>query len=225
MRQNRRVYLKSSQIEIIAELLGKTRIFSGADKEMLIQAVEAGELKSYERNETIFCEKEYTRALVLIVSGSASVTKGKIAMSKLSKGELFGAVTLYSDYNYYVTKVTANAKSKVLFLSKETISDMMAKNIEIAENFIEYLSERIYFLNSRIDAFTAGSAADKLREYLINNAVCVDGEKVFSPNSIMEIAKKLDLARASLYRAIDELCKNGEIEKCGKKFIIKTVDK
>lgn len=41
----------------------------------------------------------------------------------------------------------------------------------------------------------------------------------------MEIAKKLDLARASLYRAIDELCKNGEIEKCGKKFIIKTVDK
>jgi len=211
--------------EATVKLLKETRLFSGVPDGVLEQAVLSGRIKSYERGEIIYDEERYSKALGIILKGSAQVKKGRVIMSRLEKGDVFGAITLYSESNYYVTQITSTGKSSVLFLSKGTVSEMMEKSSKIAENFIAYLSERIYFLNGRIEAFTAGSAGDKLREYLQKNAREVNGIKSFTPNSILELAKKLDLGRASLYRAIDELCTSGEIEKQGKTFYIHNLNK
>lgn len=214
-----------SQLDATLKLLKNTRFFSGVEDELLRQAFFSGEIKGYERGEIIYDEERYSRALGIILSGSAQVKKGRVIMSRLEKGDIFGAVTLYNESKFFVTQITAAARSRVLFLSKKSVSGLMGKDSRIAENFIAYLSERIYFLNGRIEAFTAGSAGDRLREYLQKNARDVNGNKTFTPNSIIELAKKLDLGRASLYRAIDELCEGGEIEKQGKTFYIKNLNK
>ena len=91
---------------------------------------------------------------------------------------------------------------------------MLVSYTELALNYIKFLSGRIEFLNLKIDAFTATDAAQKLSLYLYNST----SEET---KNLTELAKRLNMGRASLYRAVEALEKEGIIEKNGKKITVK----
>ena len=74
-------------------------------------------------------------------------------------------------------------------------------------NYIEFLSDRIRFLNKKIRFFTSGSAERRLALYLDS----FNEEKIELEAGMSAIADMLDIGRASLYRAFDKLTEDGFI--------------
>lgn len=203
----------------IVGLLSGTAIFAGAgDTDALVR--EYGRVARYARGETVFSPERYERALGLIISGRLCVAKGRAHISELGRGELFGAVAIFGGEDYYVTAITAKTESSVLFLGREAMSEYMHTHTDIAENYIKYLCERIYFLNAKIDSFTAGAADGGLAAFLLRNAAERGEGPCVEIKNRSELAKRLCISRASLYRALAALEGRGAIRCEGSDIIV-----
>ncbi|NLX93829.1 MAG: Crp/Fnr family transcriptional regulator [Clostridiales bacterium] len=216
---------QSDQNKAVALLL-QTKLFESADAAVLKSGIEsAGELSTFVRGETIFSNDSYKPAIGLLLSGKARVTKGRTVISTLEKGSLFGAVTLFSTSKRYATEISAVSLCKVLFLPRTLISRLMQENSTIAENYIAYLSQRIYFLTDKIDAFTAGSAEMRLAGWLLSNSKS-DGDGVrANVSNLSLLARELDIGRASLYRAFDFFIEEEIIDRDDKTITITDLKK
>ena len=207
-------------------LLLQTKLFESSDAEILKSAIRSeGELHTFTRGETIFSNGNYKPAIGLLTGGKARVTKGRTVISTLEKGSIFGAVTLFAEKQRYATEITAVSGCKVLFLSRKLISGLMRENSGVAENYITYLSQRIYFLTDKIDAFTAGSAEMRLAGWLLNNCKDDGDCKYASVSNFSLLARELDIGRASLYRAFDFFTEAKVIRRDDEKILITDEEK
>lgn len=214
--------MKRELINEAVLLLRKTKIFQTADVDFLKECLtSAGNFCDFKRGENLLSNNSYQQTIGLILTGTANVTKGKAIMSVLEKGSLFGAVTLFSEKPYYATEIMAATQCNVLFLSRELVCTLMSTNTAIAESYIAYLSQRIYFLTDKIDAFTAGSAESRLANYLLNNKLQNEkSDSTVTVNNSSLLARELNIGRASLYRAFDFFAAQGAIERDGKKITL-----
>ena len=166
---------------------------------LLLESKET-EIKKYAKNQIIYGENEFKRCLGIILKGEANVYKGSVHMSRLRKGEMFGAVTLYSERTCFATTVKAVTDVTVAFLPKTLIDELMKADITVAQNYIAYLSERVYYLNGKIAGFTKPTALQKLEKYITDT-----GDSELTAYSATELAKHLGIGRASLYRAMAKI--------------------
>ncbi len=202
----------------VLDALCATKLFIGVSRKNLSSLLEAQEKTTviYKRGDVIYSPDNYENSLGFIIRGSVNVIKPSsgVIISNLTKGDIFGAVTLYSQKGYYVNKLVATTETKVLFIDRATVNVLMIQDQALAVNFISYLSDRIYYLNSRIDSFTGGSAESRLASYLIAS---FGGYKTLQlKQPFTKLAVSLDIGRASLYRAFDSFVDAGAIEKDGK---------
>lgn len=211
----------------VLDALCATKLFFGVSRKSLSELLEAQEKTTvvYKRGEEIYTPEKYDTSLGFIIRGNVNVIKpaGAVTLSTLSKGDIFGAETLYSQRDYYVARLVASTETKVLFIDKNTINVLMVREQALATNFISYLSDKVYYLNSRIDSFTGGSAESRLATYLIE---CFGGYKTLQlKQPYTKLATSLDIGRASLYRAFDSFISSGAIEKDGKYIRLLNEDK
>lgn len=194
--------------------LNETELFSWAsEQDLLILSKEFSEIKHFKKNENIFFKGSTEKCIGIILKGEAIVTKEYIVISQLKKNQLFGTVTLYNNDSEFVNNIIAKSDCDVVFISKNGIDYLISKSPKFAKKYIEYLSKRIYFLNHKIESYTMPTAEEKLYNYI----ACLSKEKTFNLNiNMTDLAKQLNLSRASLYRAFDELIKQGRIDKKGK---------
>lgn len=215
--------------EIETELVSKTELFRGSPPSMLtrILAVSDCTAAEYEKNEVVYDKTNFYRSLGIVLEGRLRVTKENadkrpIVMSTLQRGAMFGAAALFNSEPEYATKITAIERSRVLFLPQRLIKRMIEREPDIAENYIRYLSERILFLNRKIYFLTAGTAEQRLAGFLLDNLAV--GEFSEMPMTMHRLADALNMSRASLYRAFDELTASGAVSKQGKLVCINNAD-
>ena len=185
---------------------------------------EYGEEVTYNKNEVIFSHSEFKNKIGILFKGTAKVYKGKMPLSVLESGDVFGAVTLFSDKDYFTTDIIAQSDCKIIFISKEGIKFLLKNNEKFAENYIGYLSDRIYFLNSRIDFLTSDNVENSLISFIKNNADYSQNKPFLKIKSYSELALKINSGRASLYRAMDNLEKCGIISRDGKNIYLERKD-
>lgn len=215
--------------EIETELVSKTELFRGSPPSMLtrILAVSDCTAAEYEKNEVVYDNTNFSRSLGIVLEGRLRVTKENadkrpIVMSTLQRGAMFGAAALFNSEPEYATKITAIERSRVLFLPQRLIKRMIEREPDIAENYIRYLSERILFLNRKIYFLTAGTAEQRLAGFLLDNLAV--GEFSEMPMTMHRLADALNMSRASLYRAFDELTASGAVSKQGKLVCINNAE-
>lgn len=203
----------------IIEILKSTFLFSSIKDEDLLKIVtDFTNEKSYKKNSIIFSKNSEEKCIAIIVKGTAQVKKEHIVLNTLKQGDMFGAITLYNNSKYFVNDIVAISDCRVIFINKDGIDFLISKSPRFAKKYIEYLSDRIYFLNGKIDTYTSPTADDKLYAYLVS----ISNDNIANLNIKMtELAKQLNLSRASLYRAFDELIEKGKISKDKKKITIK----
>ena len=211
------------------ELVLKTELFRGSPPGVLtrILAVSDCTVAAYEKNEVVYDKTNFSRSLGIVLEGRLRVTKENadkrsIVMSTLQRGTMFGAAALFNSEPEYATKITAIEHSRVLFLPQRLIKRMIEREPEIAENYIRYLSERILFLNRKIYFLTAGTAEQRLAGFLLDNLAV--GEFSEMPMPMHRLADALNMSRASLYRAFDELTASGAVSKQGKLVCINNAE-
>lgn len=215
--------------ETETELVLKTELFRGSPLSVLkrILAVSDCTTADYEKNDVVYDKTNFSRSLGIVLEGRLRVTKENadkrpIVMSTLQRGALFGAAALFNSEPEYATKITAIERSRVLFLPQRLIKRMIEREPDIAENYIRYLSERILFLNRKIYFLTAGTAEQRLAGFLLDNLAV--GEYSEMPMPMHRLADALNMSRASLYRAFDELTESGAVSKQGKLVCINNAE-
>lgn len=215
--------------ETETELVLKTELFRSSPPSVLtrILAVSDCTAAEYEKNEVVYDKTNFSRSLGIVLEGRLRVTKENadkrpIVMSTLQRGAMFGAAALFNSEPEYATKITAIERSRVLFLPQRLIKRMIEREPDIAENYIRYLSERILFLNRKIYFLTAGTAEQRLAGFLLDNLAV--GEYSEMPMPMHRLADALNMSRASLYRAFDELTEIGAVSKQGKLVCINNAE-
>ena len=95
---------------------------------------------------------------------------------------------------------------------------LIARQPLFRDNYIHYLSCRIRFLSDKIDALIQGTGEKKLTGFLLRQ---MDGEGLVSLNcSMTELAARLNISRAALYREMQKLEERDAIRRDGRTIVI-----
>lgn len=196
-------------------LLARTPLFQGLPETLVLRAASdrRSTLAQAARGETIYTPHAFSRSLGAVLSGKVEVRKGELIVSVLKPGDLFGAAALFNDRTDYAARLTARSPCRLLFLPQELIEELMAASPALARQYIRYLSGRIRFLEQKIDSLVAGTAEERLARFL--RAQSQDGLASLDC-SLTGLAGRLNVSRASLYRALDALEARGAIRREGR---------
>lgn len=212
---------RSSNPAAYARQIADTFLFSGVSESEITALVtsEGVRVEHFEKDVVIFNRFQNERALGLILYGSCLVTKesetGKMPMSVLRQGDLFGAASLFHREEQYVARVAAAESAWILLISEEALKGMMRKDFRIAENYLAYLTARIRFLSDRLDGFLPQSVEDRVLQFIRQHA---ENGLFESEWSVSALAESLRVSRTTLYRAIDKLVLEGKLAKHGRTF-------
>ncbi|MBK5242289.1 Crp/Fnr family transcriptional regulator [Clostridium sp.] len=205
-------------------------LFSGTNRTILEGILlEKANISDFKKNCTIYDRDNYFNGLGIIINGSAIVTKGNdgdLVLRVLNKGDIFGVATIFSKQNIYVSKISSIGNCKILFIDENLIEKMFELDFILVKNYISVLTEKIYFLNRKIDGFTVNTVEEKLSIFLRNNArMTREGQyEVDVKIGFTELSKMLNISRASLYRIICDLEEKKIIKKEGKQIFIKNIN-
>lgn len=204
--------------------LKNTQIFKDCEVSLLKEVLEEySSVATYPKGETVFCEENYSPVLCLIIKGEARVSKSDTVISHLKVGEIYGGAFLYNLDFKFLNTVTAVTPLKVVILEKAGVDKLIRLDNTVSFNYITYLSQRVGFLNRKIEGYITPSAEEKLLLYLRKNCDENDGKCEISV-SMTELSRVLHISRASLYRVIEALEKQGKICRDGKKIYLQKED-
>lgn len=178
------------------------------DRILSLPGVCAEEFKS---GQVLYHPHHFRRCLGVLLSGQVYATNGTLAVSILKSGALFGASALYSPSLDYAATLTAHTRCKVLFLPQPVMDRLLETEPLIRHNYLCYLSGRIRFLSRRLLSAGQYSVEGKLARYLL-----VNGGSGSVQIPATELAKRLGIGRASLYRAFETMEHADLIQRSGK---------
>lgn len=162
--------------------------------------------RSYAPGEVICSKNDFSAQLGLVLSGEAVIYQDDVLLNRVETGGCFGAAALFCEAQEYPTVIRAGSACDVMLCDRALLCDILTLDRLLLERYLAFLSERILFLNQKIETFTRPDAAAKLLSFLQQNAVPLpDGTARLSCRSFSALAHALDLGRASLYRALDTL--------------------
>ena len=196
----------------------QNRLFSGMSIDVLEEALETSEIREYLKGDDLFGDRP---ALYYMISGKARVyrtdAKSRVILNNLSKGSVFGVAGLFGSSGNS-SSVIALTKCRCVLFRQDAVEKMLSRDFNFTRNYISFLSDRIRFLNGRIESFTAGDGERSLAAYIL---------KLPSDNGYAEICLKmsavaaaLNMSRPTLYRSFAALCGKGLIEKDGSRIKI-----
>ena len=206
------------------EILLSNSLFSSLGKEICESWVRGKRalILSAKKGETLMAAESFERSLVLILKGSAKVSKigadGKrTVINVLSAGDVFGMATLFYESGY-PSEITAESPCRTAVFPKELVEEAFASSPEFAKAYVTLLSQKIHFLNRKLEIFAEGEAEEKLLRFL---SAAAKGKTEFElSSSVSRLAESLGVGRASVYRAFDALSEKGVLKKEGKKIVI-----
>lgn len=171
-------------------------------------------VSTFAGGQEVYTPEHFQRRLGVLLSGELRVTKGNLSVSVLEPGDLFGAAALYSE-GAFSTTITAMRDSRCLLLDQELVDALLAEDRTIRANYLGYLTGRIRFLSGRLQSLAQPGAEGKLARYLLANG----GEGKLTC-SATDLAKRLGISRASLYRAFEAMEEAGLISRKGKTIFV-----
>lgn len=195
-------------------LLSRCFLFADIPAEELPELFADLSAERYPSGAVIYSRTQFRKAMGVVLSGRLAAVKGKdLLLNTLGPGSCFGAAALFCPAEDYVSTVKAKEPSTLVFLSDQWLIELFRRHPQAAVAYIAFLSQRIRFLNRKIDTFTAPTAQEVLYRHLLETAQ--DG-KVEVGGGYSQLARTLNIGRASLYRALDALQEEGHIRREGK---------
>lgn len=205
-------------MENVNEFLLGLPLFKGVDPMRLEKAVcDADTLtQPFSKGDVVFDGSLGQKYLAVLLDGKAKVNNQGTAMRKMSRGSVFGVVSLFGGKRAG-TRIIADSDCTVLFMSEGTVRDLIMTDSNAALNYITFLTDRINFLNSVIDRYTGKDVEQNIKNYLFNMY------RTLGPSfsvAVTDMARRLNVGRRSVYRALDALTESGTLERSGKTITI-----
>ncbi len=158
----------------------------------------------------------------IVISGSVRIFSGSesggtMLLNVVGSGQPFDISSLAGCAGSPVmSEVRAAGKCRVAFIGAMDTMLLMSEFPKVAANCMAFFCGRIAFLNRKIHTLSRATAEQKLADFLLSE-FGVEGEKAtVRIKSCVELAVRLNLSRASLYRALGTLEQSGMILRSGK---------
>ena len=181
------------------------------------------EIKHFTQGECIYSPKEFSTKIGFVIKGRCTVERQRadgvpIPLNLLSDGDAFGVLSVFSDGGDFPTFIRAKKETQVVFFERKDVINLVKSEPEIAINTIYFLGNRIAFLNDKLSTFSSDNTEQKvakliMQEYRKHNTVSF-------PFNCKRASEALNIGRASLYRAIDALTRDGILTLENKKINI-----
>ena len=208
-------------------ILGQ-KLFEGCDgKATENLLLSDGVLLSFRSGEKM--KPEFSPAVGILLSGSGVICSGdkdnSTILKFVSPGNMIGVAGIFApDPPRTQTFACGDGKSEMFFIHKNAFEALLDSDPAFRRNLVEFLADRITFLNSKIDCVTAGTSERKLALFIKSAQRDSDG-RVLIGMSMTALARALDLSRASLYRAFDTLEEIGAVKRDGRIVTILSQEK
>ncbi len=152
--------------------------------------------------------------LGILVSGNGTVKRiaddgHTVTVRTLLKDEVFGSASVFGNWKEGKSLITADCDCSVYYISEAVLKEIMSEHPAVAINYVSFLTDKIRFLNRRLDTFSAESTEQRIYEYFVSAAD--ENGKIYVDFGMAELARRLKIGRTSLYRGLDALEKNGFI--------------
>ena len=165
------------------------------------------------------------RCLGILLHGQLEIhsadNEKNVILRTLNAPAVFGAASLFCEGELPFSQIKTKSACSLLFVPLQAVQTLLARDTDFRNAYLTFLSERVRFLNRKIQCFTAGSAERKLALWLISE----DQKTIVLPSAISSLADMLDLGRASLYRALDKLEGEGLISRSGRTITVISQEK
>ena len=209
----------SARYSGLLNVIASCPIFSGSGRLGELVASDRFSLCSYVSGETVYDKENFSKALGIVIKGRAMIYKGKkereVLIGEQCRGGVFGAAALFGSFDRYASRIVAKGKQTIIaFIPQDLVKEMIISEPEVGIRYISFLSDRIRYLNKRLDIYTGKTPAERVIEYL---KLC--GGSV--EDSMQKLSKELDVPRATLYRTAEKLESEGIISRNGKNMILK----
>ena len=149
-------------------LLDSHPLLVNLEPDQLARVAKAGEVESYNANESIVAEGSLGDALFLILSGEVAVHRGAQTFATLNAGEFFGEMSLVEPAPRSAT-VTSMSATFLFRLPHDSLRSLMAEQPEAANvllvQIVKTLSERLRRANKML------SSVDMLADWLAGSMV------------------------------------------------------
>ena len=211
-------------MKITLNTLKNLFLFEGLDDSKLLEIEKSlsYSIVEYSSGEDIYSPSEFKQEIGFILDGECVVERtkkdGRMPLNTLKKYASFGVLAAFSCDEVFPTSVRAKKNSHVLFISKDEIVLLIQNYPQISMNLINFMSERISFLNNKIATFSSDNVEQKLSNHLLNLIKATDSNELSL--NLKRTSEQINSGRASLYRAIDSLVEKGLIKLENKKIYI-----
>ena len=210
--------------QVFKNIILSQKLFRGCSERNIEKLIiDSGTTVAFRSGEIM--ETDY-RSVGILLSGRgviySSDTSRRTLLRFIAPGDAVGVAGLFAD-KAPDTQIIAcgDGKSEMFFIGREAFERLMAEETDgqFRTNLIKFLSDRVSFLNSRIDCVTGGSAERRLALFIKNSPEISSGV-ISLGMSMTALAHALDIGRASLYRAFDSLINDGIITRDGDRVIV-----
>ena len=151
------------------KIIKNTPLFRGLDAKGLKNIFKKIDYKiiNYNKGETVFTEFDFKSSMGIVLNGVVEVQKlhysGKaIILNRIAEGEILGISALFNNKDYYPVRIIAKSNCKILFISEDDLLKIFQKDLTILRRYLSFISDRIYFLNKRIESFTYESVRERI---------------------------------------------------------------
>jgi len=186
-------------------------------------------IKKYSKNEIIAFEGDEIDELGIILSGEVYVEKvyvtGKvIKVKKLSKGELVGHASVFSDYNYYPCTIVAKNDLEILYIPQDKIVDICLSSRQFLNNFIRLISNQTVYLSNKLKFISYDTIRKKISHYILDEYKKQKTFKLAVSITRKEMAETFGVTRPALSNEMINMKNEGLIEYKDNMIEIKNLD-
>lgn len=194
--------------------LTKVNLFKGLDKETIESILEKyAVIKEYKKDEFIFRKGDTPKYMYILIEGALSVFSDDIngkreLLSYFDEpGTLFGEVYLYMEKGVYHFSAAANQDMKAIALSKNFFNTLYLKKnnvgLKIMENYLEILSEKLFYFNRKIRMMSGFTLRQKLARFILEKSE--ESNYIDLGFSREELADYLGATRPSISRELSKM--------------------
>lgn len=198
--------------------LSSSSLFKGISNEDITKLFEneVYKINSYKKNEVIANQGDDCSTLSIILSGNVSIQNlyenGKIlTLANFTVGDIFGEALIFSINHEYPATVISTSNSKVIFIPKDTILNLMHKSHKFTENTLRIFSNKILLLNRKIHLVELDSIRKKICKILIDNYKTTNS-LIYNITSKKSLSEEIGVPRPSLSRELISMRDLGLLE-------------
>lgn len=209
--------MDKSQMNTIASI----KIFNGCSSEFIRHyIIHSGRVETYTPGTEFFLTAQDSSPVIgVLLSGRCVIYSSDKERNTLlrfvSPGDAVGVAGIFADTPPN-TRIFAcgDTNSEVFFFNRNALINLIDSEPDgcVKYNLLRFISNKISFLNSRIDCVTGGSAERRLAIF-IKSSPKINGNTIKIGMTMTSLAQALDIGRASLYRAFDSLESAGAISR------------